>query len=153
MPTFLIREFVDLLTPYVTAIVNSALSQGRLSESHKLAIVSPRLKKPGLETADMANVRPVSNLLFLSKVVERATAQQLNDHITKNSLLPRCQSTYRRHHSTETAMLCVVSDTMTAADSRRDNTGPAFDFVDHQLLLQRLYSRKTAACSVAFYDV
>jgi len=53
MLTFLIREFVDLLTPYVTAIVNSALSQGRLPASHKLAIVLSCLKKPDLDTADM----------------------------------------------------------------------------------------------------
>jgi len=144
MPTFLIREFVDLLTPYVTAIVNSSLSQGRLPESHKLAIVSPHLKKPGLDTADMANFRPVSNLSFLSKVVERAVARQLNDHIVKNGLLPRCQSAYRRHHSTETAMLRVVSDALTAADNRHVtllgllDMSAAFDCVDHQLLLQRL---------------
>ena len=144
MPTFLIREFVDLLTPYVTAIVNSSLSQGRLPDSHKLAIVSPRLKKPGLDSADMANFRPVSNLSFLSKVVERAVARQLNDHITKNALLPRCQSAYRRHHSTETAMLRVVSDALTAADGRQVtllgllDMSAAFDCVDHELLLRRL---------------
>ena len=101
---------------YVTVIVNSLLSQGRLPESHKLAMVSPHLKKPGLDTADMANFRPVSNLSFLSKVVERAVARQLNDHITKNGLLPRCQSAYRRQHSTETTMLRVVSDALTATD-------------------------------------
>jgi len=123
---------VNLLTPYVTAIVNSSLSQGRPPESHELVIMSPRFKKTGLNTADIVNFRLVSNLSFLSKVVERAVARQLN------SLLPRWQSTYKRHHSTETGMLRVVSDTMTAADSRRDNTGFAFDFVDHQLLLQRL---------------
>jgi len=37
-----------------------------------------RLKKPGLDPADIANFRPVSNLTFTSKVVERAAAGQLN---------------------------------------------------------------------------
>jgi len=64
MPTFLIREFVHLLTPYVTVIVNSSLSQSRLPEGHKLAMVSPHLKKPGLNTADMANFRPVQTCRF-----------------------------------------------------------------------------------------
>jgi len=93
---------VDLLTPYVTAIVNLSLCQGRLPENHKLAIISPPLKQPGLETADMANFRPVSNLSCLSKVVERAVAtvavavaRQLNDRITKIGLLLRGQSAYR----------------------------------------------------------
>jgi len=79
-------------------------------------MVSPHLKKPGLNTADIANFRPVSNVSFLPKVVERTVARQLNDHITKNGLLPRCQSAYRRHHSTETTMLRVVSDALIVAD-------------------------------------
>jgi len=64
MPTFLVRDFVDVLTPFITAIVNSSPSQGRLPEVQKHAIVSPRLKKPGLDSSDMANFRPVSNLTF-----------------------------------------------------------------------------------------
>lgn len=70
---------VDLLTPCVTAIVDSSLSPGQLPESHKLAIMLPRLKKPGLATADMMNFQPVSNLSFLSKVIERAATWQLNE--------------------------------------------------------------------------
>ena len=66
-PTFLVREYVDLMTPYVTFMVNVSLRQGRLPDSQKHAIVSPLFKKPGLDTADMANFRLVSNLTFLSK--------------------------------------------------------------------------------------
>lgn len=115
-PTFLIREYVDLLTPYVTSMVNVSLRQGRLPDSQKHAIVSPLLKKPGLDTADMANFRPVSNLTFLSKIVERAVARQLNDYLAEHDLQPRCQSAYRRFHGTETAMLRVLSDALSAAD-------------------------------------
>ena len=60
IPTFLLREFVDVLLPYVTRMVNASLSQGRLPESQKHAVVSPRLKKRGLDTSNMANFRPVS---------------------------------------------------------------------------------------------
>ena len=58
----------------------------------KHAIVRPLLKKPGLHTADMGSYRPVSNLSFMSKVVERAVATQLNDYLVANNLLPRFQS-------------------------------------------------------------
>ena len=108
VPTFLVREFVDLLLPYLTSMVNASLIQGRLPASQKHAIVTPLLKKPGLDTADMNNFRPVSNVPFMSKVVERAVAKQLNDFLTDNGLLPRCQSAYRKRHSTETAMLRMV---------------------------------------------
>jgi len=144
VPTFLVREFIDVLLPYLTAMVNASLKQGRLPESQKHAIVTPLLKKPGLDTAELVNYRPVSNLTFMSKVVERAVAQQLNEFFEIDSLLPCCQSAYRKQHSTETAMLRIWSDVLTAADTRHvtllgllDLTA-AFDCVDHELLLLRL---------------
>ena len=140
-PTFLIREYVDLLTPHVTSMANISLRQGHLPDSHKHAIVSPLLKKPGLDTADMANFRPVSNLTFLSKIVERAVARQLNDYLAEHDLQPRCQSAYRRFHGTETAMLRVLSDALSAADVRQVtllgllDMSAAFDCVDQSTLL------------------
>ena len=82
----------------------------------KQAIVTPLLKKAGLDAADMANYRPVSNLTFLSKTVERVVAKQLNGYLAANGLLPRLQSAYRRGHSTETALLRVMSDVFAATD-------------------------------------
>jgi len=65
------------LAMYTTSMVNASLRQGRLPDSQKHAIIVPVLKKPGLDTEDMANFRPVSNLTFMSKVTERAVARQL----------------------------------------------------------------------------
>jgi len=75
--------------------------------SQKQAIVTPLLKKAGLDAADIANYRPVSNLTFLSKTVERVVAKQLNGYLAANGLLPRLLSAYRRGHSTETALICL----------------------------------------------
>src|SRR5664279_4624325 len=108
VPTFLLREFIDVLLPFVTRIVNASLMQGRLPDSQKHAIVTPLLKKPGLDTADMNSYRPVSNLSFMSKLVERVVANQLNEYLSANNLLPRFQSAYRKGHSTETALLRVL---------------------------------------------
>ena len=88
-------------------MVNASLADGCLPDSQKRAIVSPLLKKPGLDAADMANYRPVSNLTFVSKVTERAVASQQNVYFIANDLLPRYQSAYHKKHSTETAMLRV----------------------------------------------
>jgi len=76
VPTFLVREFIDLLLPYITRMVNASLSQRRLPDFQKHAVVLPLLKKSGLDASDMANFRPVSNLTVLSKVVESRQATE-----------------------------------------------------------------------------
>ena len=144
VPTFLLRESIDLLLPYVTRMVNASLAQGRLPPSERHAIVTPLLKKPGLDVSDMSSYRPLSNLSFMSKVVKRAETAQLNDYLLINNLIPRYQSAYRKKHSTETALLRVWSDTLNAADTRQVTLlgllglSSEFDCVDQDLLLQRL---------------
>ena len=144
VPTFLVHEFIDLLLPFITKMVNASLAEGRMPSTQKHAIVTPLLKKPGSDVADMGNYRPVSNLSFMSKLIERAVASQLNNYLTSNGSLPRFQSAYRKGHSTETAMLRVWSDILEAADRRHVmllgllDLSAAFDCVDHSILLQRL---------------
>lgn len=144
VPTFLVREFVDVLLPYLTDMVNACLTRGHVPVSQKHAVVSPLIKKVGLDTSDPSNYRPVSNLTFMSKVVERAVAEQLHEYLTVYKLLPRNQSAYRKFHSTETALLRVWSDILMAADCRHVtllsliDLSAAFDCVDHGILLRRL---------------
>ena len=65
----------------------------------------------------MKNYRPVSNLSFISKVLEKVVAKRLDDHMLDNNLYSSVQSAYRERHSTETALLKVQSDILTALDS------------------------------------
>ena len=80
----------------------------------------------------------------MSKVVKRVVAEQLNEYLLTNDLMPRYQSAYRKKHSTETALLRVWSDMLNAADTRQVtllgllDLSAAFDCVDHDLLLQQL---------------
>ena len=86
--------------------------------------------------------RPISNLSVTSKLLERL--KQLLIYLKDNDLLPDLQSAYRAHHSTETAILRVLSDILSALDSGNLvmltllDTSTAFDYVDHHTLLQRL---------------
>jgi len=77
MPTLLLREHVDLLTPYVTAVVNSSLSQGRLTDSQKHAIVLPLIKKPGLDSSRhgefLSSIEPVLSIRSDRESSESAT--------------------------------------------------------------------------------
>ena len=70
--------------------------------------------------------------------------KQLTAFLEEHSLLPEHQSGFRARHSTETALLKVFSDIMSAAD-RGEVTllglldmSAAFDTVDHDILLHRL---------------
>ena len=110
----------------------------------KSAYVIPHLKKRGLDANDSKNFRPVSNLPFLSKLLERVVSTQLNDYLKVTGTLPSTQSAYRKFHSTETALLKVFSDLCQAIDDGNTcllgllDLSAAFDTVDHNILLNRL---------------
>jgi hypothetical protein len=147
IPTWLLKNCLDESLPVITDIVNSSLSSGVVPSSFKSAVVTPLLKKPGLDPEALKNYRPVSNLGFLSKVLERAVAEQLQSYLQENKLLAQMQSAYRKYHSTETALLRVTNDVLTALDQQCNvvlmllDLSAAFDTIDHHILLGRLESR------------
>ena len=77
-------------------------------KSHE-SFVHPLRKKQDLAPI-FQNLRPISNLLFVSKLTERAVANQIESHMTGNKLYPLLQSAYRKNHSTETTVLKVKND-------------------------------------------
>ena len=75
--------------------------------------------KPNADPDEPKSYRPISNLTFLSKVIERLVVKQINEYIDKSLLMPEFQSAYRRRHSTESALVKVLSDIFDAADGRQ----------------------------------
>ncbi len=141
MPTSLIIKVLPQLIPYITDMVNIALSSDTFSSKLKLAIVHPLIKKPHLDGEILENYRPICNLPFISKVIERVVASRIKEHMMENGLLEEMQSAYKEAHSTETALLRVQNDVLSAVDNGKAvflvllDLSSAFDTVDHELLL------------------
>ena len=99
------------------------------------------LKKPGLDPNDLKNFRPVSNLPFISKILEKVVLTQLQKHLSENDLLEIRQSAYRKNHST--ALISVVDGLLRNADDRLVSVlalldlSAAFDTLDHPISCYR----------------
>ena len=93
MGTVKIKAVLQTCIPSITKIVNLSLNKGVFSNQWKTAIVKPLIKVKKKGTTD-SNYRSVSNLSFISKVVERCTLQQLTQHCNNHTLLPHFQSAY-----------------------------------------------------------
>ena len=79
------------------------LSHGCFPSDFKRAVVRPLLKKSGLDASERNKYWPVSNLSFLSKLLERVLQSRLQEFIDRNGIMPSTQSAYRQFRSTETA--------------------------------------------------
>ncbi|XP_038074801.1 uncharacterized protein LOC119742706 [Patiria miniata] len=80
IPTWFLKANTDSFLPIITHIVNTSISTGSFPDSLKHAIVTPILKKPSFDINELANYRPVSNLPFLSKVIEKVIASRITTH-------------------------------------------------------------------------
>ena len=143
-PTFLVLDYLDILITPITSIINASLEQGKCPNFFKQAHVTPILKKSSLDKEILKNYRPVSNLNFISKILERVVAVQLQTHLDEAGLMTAYQSAYRKHHSTESALLNIHNDILLnmAKGSVTVLTlldlSAAFDTIDHTILLDRL---------------
>ena len=117
LPTWLLKWCVQELAPIIAAIVNKSLETSCMpAELLKRAHVRPRLKKSSLDPDVLNNYRPVSNLPFVSKIIEKVVDARLENHLRENDLHEPLQSAYRKHHSTETVLIKIQSDILQALD-------------------------------------
>ena len=141
-PKFFVKDFLDCLLPFITRMCNVSLKESCLPPSQKKAMITPRIKKPGLDRDDVNNYSPISNLTFISKFMEKIVAKQLIAYLASSNLMPRLLSGFRSGHSTETAILRVLSDIYSSIDQGQVafltllDVSAAFDTVDHDILLE-----------------
>ena len=146
VPTSLIKSCHTVFSELIAQLANLSFSLGFFPSKYKSALISPLLKKPGLDESNPANYRPISNLNNISKILERLFLSRLQSHLCTSSNFSPFQSAYRRHYSTETALLHTLNDVYCAADAGKPTVlvsldlSAAFDTIDHLTLLHRLQS-------------
>ena len=140
LPASVLKPSLDTVLPYMLELVNTSLSTGNIS-GLKESTITPLLKKIGLDLNKHTHYRPLFNLQFLSKLIEKVVLNRLTDHMSVNNLHCPKQFGYKKHHSSETLLLEIVDDTLIGFDKNSATVmilldmSAAFDTVDlHKLL-------------------
>ena len=147
LPALVLKGCFSVLLPIITKFVNLSLSTGRMPNALKVATLSPTLKKPDADFKQFSKFRPISNLTLVSKIIKKAVAEQLTDHVKTFHLDEMYQSAFKVLHSIETVLLKVQNDILRAVDDNKSvillllDLSSAFDTVDHLILLSRLSHR------------
>lgn len=139
-PPRFFKEVLATIGPSVLEIVSSSLSSGTVPLDLKYTVVRPLLKKTDLDPSLCSNFRPISNLSFISRILERVVHKQLWYYWITELF----QSGFKALHSTESALLKVSNDIVLSTDSGKFvdlvllDLSAAFDTVDHSILISHL---------------
>ena len=144
LPADKFKECSKSMLPFVLHLINLSFNTGTFPSAFKKALLNPDIKNATLDKNTYSNYRPVSNLSFFSKLLEKCASRQLIKHLESNDLFGNFQSAYRKFHSCETAMAKISNDILTNLDCN-DSTfiilldmSAAFDTVDHAVLIDCL---------------
>ncbi len=124
--------------------MNSCLETTMVPDDMKLAIVHPLLKMPMLDPTDLTNFRPVSNLSFRSKMLEKIVFDQLQSFLFNNNSFEVFQSGFKKNYSTKTALVKVLNDILLTLDAAKSavlvllDLKVAFDTIDHSVFISHL---------------
>ena len=144
MPTWLLSSCYTEISTVILDIINQSICNGVVPTDFKNATVRPIVKNFKGNADDLSNYRPVSNISFLSKLVEKVVLWQIDDYLNENNLYCVSQSGYRAFYSCETLNLCMFNTILQEMDKGKVvalfllDMSAAFDTIDHALLIATL---------------
>ena len=100
LSTALLKTSINIVTPTLASIIHLSLESATVPSDIKHAQVTPLLETTGLDANYIKNYCPISNLSFVSKLLDKHVAADLRRYIDENKLVDPFQSAYRPHHST-----------------------------------------------------
>lgn len=113
LPTSLLKQSITTVAPCLVTIINQSLATGVVPSYFKQAAEQPLLKKPNLDPSSPQSYRLISKLPFVSKVLEKIVANQLNSHLATHDIGDKFQSGFHKKHS----ILRVSNDILMASDT------------------------------------
>ena len=143
IPASVYKHLVNDLIPHYTILVNKSLSTGSV-EGIKESVISPLIKKFKLDHDANKSYRPISNIEFISKIIEKVVLIRLNEHMNINNLHTPEQFAYKKRHSTEHLVLQVVDEVLVGFEKGSAtivillDLSAAFDTVNLTKLMQIL---------------
>jgi hypothetical protein len=144
IPAKLLLSVIDTVLPVLAKLINQSLKEGSL-DGVKWSVIDPLLKKFGLDSDIWKNYRPVNNLVFFSKLIERVAGSRLDEQMQKNNLHEGSAYAYKQHHNTETMMVGITDEVLRGFDENKAtiiiflDLSAAFDTIDIEKVLQILH--------------
>ena len=143
IPSKVMHSSIDVVVPVFVKLINMSLEEGNV-DGVKDSVIDPLIKKAGLDLDENKNFRPVNNLVFFSKLIERVVTKRLNEHMSVNRLHEPSEFAYKKYHNTETMMIGLMDEVLRGFDSNLAtivifiDLSAAFDTIDVKKLLQIL---------------
>ena len=140
IPANILQMIIKEALPSLMKLINESLSTGSI-DGVKFSAIDPLLKKCGLDSDVKKNYRPVNNLVFFSKLIERVVSRRLNSHLDANGLQNDKNFAYKKHHNTETMMVGLIDEVLEGFENNKCTVivfldlSAAFDTIDHEKLL------------------
>ena len=139
-----IKHGASILHGPITHVINCSIRTAKFATRWKIGKLLPLHKGKGLNPSDPRSYRPISLLPVIGKIVERALQPQILDFMETLGQLNSNHHSYRKAHSTVTAMIQLSDAIFSGCDAKRITTlvtldqSAAFDVLSHDILRRKL---------------